>query len=586
MLANFSVSRLSSGVSPIIVSSNFANHSSLHNQFAKSLSTFSFVDSSHNYNVQSLKQPLLSNASQLTGHKMATANGHTTSSYMNGTLENYVISKRHFSDYAHGEKVLTGRFMNDKVKNVQYAVRGPIVQKATEYELMLEGKSLHGSGDSLPFDTIIKANIGDCQAMWQKPLTFLRQVLAACMYPELLEINPPLFPEDVLKKANAILNGCPGRSLGSYSDSCGHRYCREIVQGFIEKRDGFPSCVDSIILSNGASEIIKLTLMTATFGEGTDVTGVMIPVPQYPLYSATISEIGAERINYYLDESNLWSLSIKELEKAYKSALDRCVPRVLCVINPGNPTGQVLTRENIDAIIEFAATHKLVLMGDEVYQDNVYDDQSQFHSFKKALLESPHSKTLELVSFHSMSKGFMGECGIRGGYAEYVNFDEHVLSEIKKLKSAQLCSTVSGQVAFAAVLDPPEPGDPSYETFTKEKNAVLGTLKRKSEKVYQLFSSMPGIKVNPIMGAMYCFPQIELPPKALQAAREIGVQPDAYYVEQLLDETGICVVPGSGFGQLPGTWHFRTTILPDEENMDLMLAKFKDFHVKFLERYA
>ena len=185
-----------------------------------------------------------------------------------------------------------------------------------------------------------------------------------------------------------------------------------------------------------------------------------------------------------------------------------------------------------------------------------------------------------------MSKGFMGECGIRGGYAEYVNFDEHVLSEIKKLKSAQLCSSVLGQIAVAAVLDPPQPGDASYESFMKEKNEVLGTLKRKSEKVYELYSSMPAIKVNPIMGAMYCFPQIELPHKAVEEARKMGKEPDAYYVEQLLDQTGICVVPGSGFGQLPGTYHFRTTILPPEEKTDKMLEKFKKFHLEFLEKYA
>lgn len=480
-------------------------------------------------------------------------------------------------------KVLTEDNMNARVKNVQYAVRGPIVQKATNYELQLAEK---GAAANLPFDEVIKANIGDCQAMLQKPVTYLRQILAACMYPELIDQQPPVFPPDVLEKATKILDGCPGRSLGSYSESTGHRYCRQMVQKYIENRDGYPADVDNIILSNGASEIIKLTLMTATFGEGVHNTGVMIPVPQYPLYSATISEIGAERINYYLDESNRWSLSIEELEKAYKDALEKCVPRVLCVINPGNPTGQVLTRENIDACIEFAATHNLVLLADEVYQDNVYDADSKFHSFKKALRESKYSDTLELVSFHSMSKGFMGECGIRGGYGEFINFDDFVLGEIKKLKSAQLCSAVSGQVALAAILDPPKPGDASYESFMKEKNGVLGTLKRKSEKVYELYSSMPAIKVNPIMGAMYCFPQIELPPKAVEAARNLGKEPDAYYVEQLLDQTGICVVPGSGFGQLPGTYHFRTTILPPEAKTDIMLEKFKNFHLKFLEKYA
>ena len=477
--------------------------------------------------------------------------------------------------------ILTENSMNPHVKNVQYAVRGPIVQKATNYqELIAQGK-----GNELPFNEVIKANIGDCQAMLQKPISFLRQVLSACMYPELIGRHPAVFPKDVEKRANEVLDGLPGRSLGSYSESTGHLYCRKIVKEFIEKRDGYPSDVNNIILSNGASEIIKLTLLTATFGEGKDTTGVMIPIPQYPLYSATISEIGAVKVDYYLDEDNKWSLSIEELEKSYKKSFETCTPRVLCVINPGNPTGQVLNRKNIDEIIEFAATHKLVLMADEVYQDNVYDPESEFCSFKKALMESEHKDSLELVSFHSMSKGFMGECGIRGGYGEFVNFDENVMTELKKLKSAQLCSASSGQVALAIVLNPPKPGEESHVLFVKERDAILGTLKSKSVKVHDLFSRMPGMKVNPIMGAMYCFPRIELPQKAVDAAKKLGVAPDAFYVEKLLDQTGICVVAGSGFGQLPGTYHFRTTILPPEDKIESMLTKFEEFHRGFLEEF-
>ncbi|XP_075248812.1 alanine aminotransferase 1-like isoform X2 [Convolutriloba macropyga] len=478
--------------------------------------------------------------------------------------------------------VLSGSAMNPNVKNVQYAVRGPIVQKATKYDEMIKS----GNGGDLPFGEVIKANIGDCQAMLQKPITFLRQVLSACLYPDLLDISPPVFPNDVIERAKEILGALPGGSLGSYSESTGHLYCRKIVKTFIETRDGYPADVNNVILSNGASEIIKLTLLTATFGVGKGRTGVMIPIPQYPLYSATISEIGAEKIDYYLDEEDKWSLSIDELAKSFKEAQDYCTPRVLCVINPGNPTGQVLKRENIDEIIKFAAEHQLVLMADEVYQDNVYDADSEFCSFKKALMELPQYKDrLELVSFHSMSKGFMGECGIRGGYAEFINFDSEVMTELKKLKSAQLCSAVSGQVALSIVLNPPKPGEESYELFMNERSAVLGTLKSKSVKVHDLFSRMPGMRVNPIMGAMYCFPRIELPQKAIDEAKEAGVAPDAFYVEKLLESTGICVVPGSGFGQLPDTYHFRTTILPPEDKIEAMLKKFEEFHVGFIEQY-
>jgi len=101
-------------------------------------------------------------------------------------------------------------------------------------------------------------------------------------------------------------------------------------------------------------------------GPNKQTTGFMIPIPQYPLYSATISEYNAEAVGYYLDEANGWSLKIEELERAYQESLNRCEPRALCLINPGNPTGQVLSLENIQDIIRWAYEKKLVILADEV----------------------------------------------------------------------------------------------------------------------------------------------------------------------------------------------------------------------------
>jgi len=133
---------------------------------------------------------------------------------------------------------------------------------------------------------------------------------------------------------------------------------------------------------------------------------VLIPFPQYPLYSATLTEFGFAQIEYYLNEDNKWSLEISELERALRKVKDTCNPRVLVVINPGNPTGQVLTRKNIENVIRFAYKHHLFLLADEVYQDNIYDKDSAFHSFKKVITEmgEPYSK-MELASFMSISKG-------------------------------------------------------------------------------------------------------------------------------------------------------------------------------------
>lgn len=329
------------------------------------------------------------------------------------------------------EKVLTLDSMNPCVQRVEYAVRGPIVLRALELEQELR------QGVKKPFTEVIRANIGDAQAMGQKPITFLRQVLALCIHPDLL--NSADFPEDAKRRAQRILQACGGHSLGAYSISPGIQMIREDVARYIERRDGgIPADPNNIFLSTGASDAIVTVLKLLVFGEGRTRTGVLIPIPQYPLYSAALAELNAVQVDYYLDEERAWALDVAELRRALRQARDHCRPRALCVINPGNPTGQVQTRECIEAVIRFAYEEGLFLLADEVlagapvgegmegsggppgdarppvqvYQDNVYAEGSQFHSFKKVLTEMgpPYAARQELASFHSVSKGFMGEC--------------------------------------------------------------------------------------------------------------------------------------------------------------------------------
>lgn len=200
-------------------------------------------------------------------------------------------------------------------------------------------------------------------------------------------------------------------------------------------------------MSTGASGAIKNLL--ALFHAEVDgkQSGIMVPIPQYPLYSATIAEFDMKQVDYYLDEEAKWGLDVAELERSVKEARKTCNPRVIVIINPGNPTGQVLTKKNIQEIIEFAHREKLFIFADEVYQDNVYEKESQFHSFKKVLMEmgEPY-KSMELASFMSVSKGYHGECGIRGGYAEILNMCPDVKAMLLKAISAQLCSSTIGQV--------------------------------------------------------------------------------------------------------------------------------------------
>lgn len=232
-------------------------------------------------------------------------------------------------------------------------------------------------------------------------------------------------------------------------------------------------------------------------------------------------------------------MDIIELERSLEESKKVCNPRAIVVINPGNPTGQVLTRNNIEQIIKFAHKHKLFIFADEVYQDNVYDKNSEFFSFKRVMFEmgSPYD-TLEMASFMSCSKGYMGECGIRGGYCELINLDPAVMAMFKKSLSAQLCSTTIGQATIDCVVNPPRPGEPSYEQFQAEKNKVLCDLKERAELVATTLNSFEGYSCNPVMGAMYAFPQIKLPPKAIEAAKKAGQAADTFYAFQLLEKTG------------------------------------------------
>ncbi|KAG8537377.1 hypothetical protein GDO81_024627 [Engystomops pustulosus] len=252
------------------------------------------------------------------------------------------------------------------------------------------------------------------------------------------------------------------------------------------------------------------------------------------------------------------------------------------------PSGQVQSRKCIEDVIRFAAEENLFLMADEVYQDNVYAKGCAFHSFKKVLFEMgpKYSDHVELASFHSTSKGFMGECGFRGGYMEVVNMDPAVKQQLTKLVSVRLCPPVPGQALLDVIMNPPQPGEPSYKQFMLERQAVLGNLAEKARLTEEILNQVPGIQCNPVQGAMYSFPRIEIPERAVRLAQAEGQAPDMFFCMKLLEETGICVVPGSGFGQREGTHHFRMTILPPTEKLRSLLERLAAFHQKFVQEHS
>lgn len=451
---------------------------------------------------------------------------------------------------------LTLQDVSHAVRETQYAVRGAIVARAAELEQ--QGRR------------IIYCNIGNPQSLGQKPLTFVRQVLALTEYPELLA-GPAAaaFPEDARAAALLALRESP-HGLGAYTESKGYRFVRQAVADFIHERDGIPADPEHVFLTDGASKGVQSVLRLLVDGPG---DGVMIPIPQYPLYSASITLLSGTQVSYHLDEEREWSLSREALETAHAEAAARGVRvRAIAVINPGNPTGAVLDEGNVEMVLDFARRHSLSVLADEVYQENVYRAGDRFVSFASVLVRRG-IRDVPLWSFHSVSKGFFGECGHRGGYLECRNVPTEVMAEVEKLQSVALCANAAGQLVTWLMVRPPRPGDPSFPLFDEERRTVLESLKARAARLEKGLNAIPGIQCNALTGAMYAFPRITLPPGTT----------DAQYCLALLEETGICVVPGSGFGQRPGTWHFRTTILPPDDEIEMVIRRLGQFHARFTQ---
>lgn len=236
--------------------------------------------------------------------------------------------------------------------------------------------------------------------------------------------------------------------------------------------------------------------------------------------------------------------------------------------------------------IRFCMRNKLVLLADEVYQENIYVPHKKFVSFRKVALDmGEEAKNAQIISFHSISKGFFGECGRRGGYLQAMGFDPAVLAQITKMWSINLCANTDGQIALDCMVNPPREGDPSYPLYIEEKSAILASLQRRAVKLVAALSKLPGITCNQVDGSLYIFFKVVLPKKAVEAAKQRGVAPDFLYCEEMLLQTGIVTVPGSGFQQKDGTYHVRTTILPQESEIDKVIERMDGFQHAFMKKY-
>lgn len=471
--------------------------------------------------------------------------------------------------------------VNPNIIAMEYAVRGPIAQRAQA--LKQQGRA------------VIACNLGNPQALGQSPLTHFRKALSLVENPawiarerrlkDLFEETPasPLgeadfVSEEVLSLSEKILAESV-TGMGAYTHSKGFAFVRRAVADFINRRDGFTAGAaqaadpERIFLTNGASQAASFVIDLLISG-GDD--GVMIPIPQYPLYSAAIRKAGGAQINYYPYEERGWIFDRQLLEAAYHNARSQGInPKAIVVINPANPTGAILTEDCMREIVAFALDHNLVVIADEVYQENIY--KGKWTSFAKITGDQP----VALVSLHSISKGFYGECGHRGGYMEIRNppqidgFDGDLVSILEKLASVNLCSNTPGQLLVYMMVTPPAPGSAEHAGFTREKEAILGALYHKAVTIRGAFAEMEGVRCFGETGAMYLFPRLDrLPPGTT----------DFDYCMALLETTGLVTVNGSGFGQAPGTHHLRIAFLPPKETLERVLPQWIAFHNDYIRR--
>uniref|UniRef100_A0A3B3C708 alanine transaminase n=1 Tax=Oryzias melastigma TaxID=30732 RepID=A0A3B3C708_ORYME len=394
-----------------------------------------------------------------------------------------------------------------------------------------------------PFKGVIDVSSGDPHRTGMKPISFVRQVLAVCLYPHLLQDNP--FPPDVKLRAQRLLQICEGGSLGSYTASSGLHHVRQTIADFITKRDaGISANPKNVFISSGAQRALMVVVKLLSGGEGLTKTGILAPQPCPHTLPPLLDEAGVLAVPYRLMEDRGWALDLNQLRQALESYRGRCNPRAIYISNPGNPTGHVQDRKSIQEVVQLAAAEKLLLLVDEVYQDSVYGQNTEFLSYKRVLFEMGRefSETVELVSFHSLSCASVAECGLRAGYMEAVNMDPDVLKVFDTMLCTDISAPTTGQLALDLMLNPPEPGDPSYDTH--------------AQRALEVLNDLPGFSCQPAMGGIYLYPRVQLPAEIREQAEMLGLEADVFYCQKLLEEEGLLLGAGQPSGEA-GSHHLR-----------------------------
>ncbi|MDB0526350.1 aminotransferase [Ralstonia solanacearum] len=394
-----------------------------------------------------------------------------------------------------------------KLNNVCYDIRGPVLEKAKQMEE--EGHQ------------IIKLNIGNLA-----PFGFDA-------------------PEEIQQDMIRNLPNSAG-----YSDSKGIFAARKAVMHYTQQQGIKNVGLDDIYLGNGASELIALAT-NALLDAGDEL---LLPAPDYPLWTAMASLSGGTPVHYLCDESNGWMPDLDDIRA-------RITPNTkgIVVINPNNPTGALYSDELLRGIIAIAREHGLVVFADEVYDKVLFDDNQ--HTAMASL-----SEDVLTVTFNSLSKSYRS-CGYRAGWM-VVSGDKRPAKDyiegLNMLSSMRLCANVPGQWAIQTALG-------GYQSI-KDLVAPGGRMRRQRDLAYELITAIPGVSCVKPKAALYMFPRLD--------PSVYPIDDDQTFIRQLLEEERVLLVQGTGFN-----WHspdhFRIVFLPHEDDLREAIGRI----ARFLERY-
>jgi alanine-synthesizing transaminase len=394
-----------------------------------------------------------------------------------------------------------------KLANVLYDIRGPIMDAARQMED--EGQK------------IIKLNLGN---------------LAVFGFDA---------PEEIQQDMIRNLPNSAG-----YSDSKGIFAARKAVMHETQKQGIAGVTLDDIYLGNGASELITMAT-NALLDNGDEL---LLPMPDYPLWTAATSLSGGTPVHYLCDEANGWMPNLDDIRAKITSRTKGIV-----VINPNNPTGVLYSDALLQGVIDIAREHGLVILADEVYDKVLYDD------VKHTALASLSTDILTLT-FNSLSKSYRS-CGYRAGWM-VVSGDKKAATDyiegLNMLSNMKLCSNVPGQWAIQTALG----GYQSINDLVCEG----GRLRRQRDLAYSLITSIPGVSCVKPQAALYMFPKLD--------PEMYPIKDDRQFFLELLRATRVMLVQGTGFNwQQPD--HFRIVFLPHEDDLREAIGRI----AKFLEAY-